>query len=116
MNRMKRSTRLALIAPLAIGGFALFILLVMLLWNNVLTVATGVRIITYWQAAGIFVLSKILFGFSGGWGGRRGWRGHAMREKFANMTPEEREQFKAEWKERCNRWRRKDDTQTFTAE
>jgi hypothetical protein len=117
MNRMKRINRMLLIAPLAIGGFALFIWLVMLLWNGVLATATGVKTITYWQAAGIFVLSKILFGFNGGWGGKRGsMRSNMMREKFSNMTPEEREQFKAEWKNRCNRWRGKSDAQTFQSE
>ena len=111
MNRRKRISRILLIAPLAIGGFALFIWLVMLLWNSVLTVATGVRTITYWQAAGILVLSKILFGFGGGHSGShspRRWP--AMRERFANMSPEEKEKFKAEWKNRCGSWRVKDDT------
>ncbi|HEV8080506.1 MAG TPA: hypothetical protein VGP43_07335 [Chitinophagaceae bacterium] len=112
MNRTKRFKRFFFIAPLAIAGFALFIWLVMLLWNNVLTIATGVRSITYWQAAGIFLLSKILFGFSGGWKGRHSWRDRGMREKLANMSPEEREKFKSEWRNRCSRWGRKEDIQT----
>lgn len=103
MNRVKRGSRFFLIAPLAIAGFAAFIWIVMLLWNGVLTQATGVKVITYWQAAGIFVLSKILFGFSGGFGGRRG-RGSQLREKLSRMTPEEKEKFKAEWKNRCRSW------------
>lgn len=105
---MTRTKRLLLIAPLAIAGFALFIWFVMLLWNGVLTEATGVRTITFWQAAGIFALSKILFGFNMGPGGRRG--------KFRNMTPEEREQFKAKWKEKCNPWGRKDEPPTSLSE
>lgn len=118
MNRIKnRKYRMFLIAPFAIVAFALFIWVVMLLWNGVLSPVTGVRIITYWQAAGIFLLSKILFGFSGGWGGRHGSRRmHFMQEKFANMTPEEKEQFKTEWREKCNRWRTKDEPPTSFAE
>ncbi len=112
MNRMKKFKRFFFIAPLAIAGFALFIWLVMLLWNNILTVATGVRSITYWQAAGIFLLSKILFGFSGGWKGRHSWRDRGMREKLENMSPEEREKFKSEWRNRCSRWGRKEDILT----
>ena len=108
MNRRKRISQMLLIAPLAIGGFALFIWIVMLLWNNILTAATGVKTLSYWQAAGILVLSKILFGFGGGRHSHRRWG--AMRERFANMTPEEKEKFKAEWKDRCSNWRRKDDT------
>lgn len=111
MDRRKRISRMFLFAPLAIAGFALFIWVVMLLWNGVLTQVTGVKTITYLQAAGIFVLSKILFGFSGGWGGKRGYRrSRMMQERCANMTPEEKEKFKAEWKDRCSRWGRKEDT------
>lgn len=111
MDRRKRINRMLLIAPLAIGGFALFIWLVMLLWNGVLTTATGVRTVTYWQAAGILLLSKILFGFGGGMGRKYGnRRSHMLQERFANMTPEEKEKFKAEWKDRCGSWRRKEDT------
>lgn len=124
MKRMERDfktmggriKRRLLFVPIAIGGFALFTWFVMLLWNNVLTAATGVRTISYFQALGIFVLSKILFGFNGGWGGRRRRRWAQMDAKFAAMTPEEKEHFRSEWKERCNRWRGKDDIQTFTAE
>ena len=110
MERRKRISRMFLFAPLAIAGFALFIWVVMLLWNGVLTQVTGVKTITYLQAAGIFVLSKILFGFSGGWGRHSGRRSRMMQERFANMTTEEKEKFKAEWKDRCSSWRRKDDT------
>jgi len=116
MERRKRFSRMILFAPLAIAGFALFIWIVMQLWNGVLTNATGVRTITYWQAAGILLLSKILFGFGGGMGGNYRRRSRMMHEKFTNMTPEEKEKFKAEWRDRCNRWRRKDEPPTSLAE
>jgi heme A synthase len=77
---------------------------VMGLWNAILPqVVSGVKPISFLQALGILLLSKILFGgFRGGWGGRhkRG-RWMEMKEKFANMTPEEKEKWKSEWKSRC---------------
>jgi hypothetical protein len=75
---------------------------VMLLWNNLLPEILNVKAITFWQAMGIFILSKILFGF-GGKGGRMGggWRPRKMAEKFKNMSPEEKELFK----QRMQQWK-----------
>lgn len=106
-HRIKRG---ALIIPIFIGGLFLFTWIIMLLWNGILPgVITGVKVITYWQAMGILVLSKILFsGFGrrhggGGWRNKEKWM--EMKEKFSAMTPEERERFKAEWKNKCgSRW------------
>ena len=91
---------------------------VMQLWNNVLAVVVHVGVVTFWQAAGILVLSKILFGGFKGGGFRGGMHGHSqwksemrnkwqnVREKWDNMSPEEREKFKQEWKNQCRgRWR-----------
>lgn len=93
-------------AILVFGG------IVMALWNAILPVVIGVKTITFVQALGILLLSKILFG---GFGRRGSWQkgrynqwGNNMREKFANMTPEEKEKFKAEWKNRCSRGRKMD--------
>lgn len=90
-------------------GFALLIgLVVMALWNAILPAVLGVKTITFLQALGILLLSKILFGgFKGGapfTRSRQAWK-MKMQEKFGNMTPEQKEKFKAEWKTRCgNRW------------
>jgi hypothetical protein len=87
--------------PLGIAAFLTAVsFIVMLLWNNLLPGILHVGVITFWQAMGIFVLCKILFGF--GKGGRRGgWamRGH-MEERFKNMTPEQRAKFKEKMSER----------------
>ena len=88
--------------PIAIAAFlALISYVVMLLWNNLLPDILHVGVITFWQAMGIFVLSKILFGFGKGkgFGGHRGGRGGpwmrgGMEEHFKNMTPEQRAKFK----------------------
>ena len=89
------------IGVLAIAAFFVFGWVVMLLWNAVLPAATGWHTITYWQAVGLLVLSKILFGgFRGGGGWRGHWR-HRMRERWEQMTPEEREKFREGMRERC---------------
>ena len=46
----------------------LFSFVVMWLWNMIIPSVTGWTVLTFWQAAGLIVLSKILFGFRGGWG------------------------------------------------
>jgi hypothetical protein len=97
-SRWARYTLLFLvIGPLAIlvfGG------VVMLLWNNVLAEVLKISTITFWQALGLLVLSKILFGSFGGGRSSHGessWK-RRMREKWARMTPEERERFKEKWR------------------
>ena len=113
-NRKNRVRRFVFFIPLFIAGMALFSFIVMLLWNAILPDVLNVKSITFLQAIGILILSKFLFGFGGG--GWRGRRRHYMQEKFTNLTPEEKEKFKEEWKDRCNRWRRRDEAPTSLAE
>ncbi|MFZ1369522.1 MAG: hypothetical protein WAR78_04025 [Ferruginibacter sp.] len=96
---------------LVFGSIAILVFgfVVMSLWNAILPAVLGVKAISFIQALGILLLSKILFGgFRGGCGGRqRSGRWMDMKQKFAGMTPEEREKFKAEWKNRCGgSWRK----------
>ena len=47
--------------------------IVMLLWNALLPPVLGLHTVTYWQAVGLLILSRILFGgFSKGGSRRRG--------------------------------------------
>jgi hypothetical protein len=57
-------------------------------------------VITFWQALGLLVLSRLLFGgFRGG--ARHGhWRGR-MAERWQQMTPEERDRFRTGLGGRC---------------
>ncbi len=97
-------------AVLAIAFAALLGYVVMRLWNGVLVDVTSVKIITYPQAIGILVLSKILFGgFKKGWGGRSHEWKQNLKEKWQNMDPEEREKFKKDWRNRCRTWGRDND-------
>ena len=91
---------------LVLGMLALISYVVMLLWNNLLPDIFHITTITYWQAAGLLILSKILFGF-GGPRGRGGapWMRHKM-ERFKNMSPEEQERFREEMRARCGKWGR----------
>ena len=60
---------------LIFGSIAVLVFgfIVMSLWNAILPAVIGVKTITFLQALGILLLSKILFGGFGG--GRSGWRG-----------------------------------------
>jgi hypothetical protein len=80
--------------------------LVMSLWNILMPGIFAVRAITFWQALGLLVLSKILFGgFRPYGGGGPRWR-RRMMERWEQMTPEEREKFKRGM--RCGCGRRQD--------
>ena len=91
------------IALMAAVGITVFGYVVMLLWNNLVPVLFHGPVLTWAQALGLLVLSKILFHSFGGW--RRGghWR-HRMQEKWANMTPEEKEKMREQWRHRCGSW------------
>ena len=97
---------LGIAACLTLAGFA-----VMLLWNALLPDILFVNTITFWQALGIFLLCKILFGFGRGGrcgGGGPGWMRHKMEEKFKHMTPEQKEAFKQKMRDRaCGPWGRR---------
>lgn len=60
-----------LLGIIAIVGFAiLFGFIIMWLWNALMPDLFGLVHISYWQAVGLFVLSKILFGGFGGGSGK----------------------------------------------
>lgn len=81
----------------ALGG------IVMILWNWLIPVIFGLKTITYFQALGLFLLSRILLGSFGFGNKRPPFANTKFREKMMNMTDEERQQFKEEWKNRCKR-------------
>jgi hypothetical protein len=95
--------------PIAVAAFlSLVSFAVMQLWNCLLPGIMHVTTITFWQAMGIFILCKILFGFGHkggrGWGGRGGapWMRAKMEERFKTMTPEQKEKFKQKMRDRAN--------------
>ncbi len=74
---------------------------VMSLWNVLMPGIFAVRAISFWQALGLLVLSKILFGgFRPYVRGGPHWR-RRMMERWEQMTPEEREKFKQGMRRGC---------------
>jgi len=60
-----------ILAVLGIGALAiLFGFVIMWLWNWLMPDLFGLTTITYWQAVGLFILSKILIGCGGGKGNK----------------------------------------------
>jgi hypothetical protein len=74
-----------IVAGIAIGG-----VVTMLLWNWLAPALFGWKTITFLQALGILLLTRLRFG---GLHGRRGCAGHWHRNP-ESMTPEEREQLR----------------------
>ena len=87
-----RRLRIAAMAVMGLVLLTAFGFVVMSLWNWVAPGVFGARTVTFWQAMGLLVLTRILFG---GWHGQPGYRMRGrMLEKWAEMTPEERERFR----------------------
>jgi hypothetical protein len=95
-----RALKFVLLGALAV---TLFSGAVMSLWNWLMPALFGSRVITFWQALGVLVLSRILFGRFGGPGRRMHWRNRMM-ERWNQMTPEERDKFMEGMKGRCGRF------------
>ena len=105
---MKRKNLIWMV-PLGILAMLLFAYvggqIVMRLWNWLLPPLFSFPPITFWQALGILVLARILFG---GFGGHRSYRSNMRRriadrmaDRWERMTPEERERFRQRIRERC---------------
>ena len=73
-----RALRVAGLVVMGVVGAALFALvfgwLVMILWNWLMPAIFNLGLITYWQAFGIVILGKLIFGAAGG--GRHGGPRH----------------------------------------
>ena len=121
MERRFKAKKLLMIIPMVIAAVLLFGFVVMSLWNAILPAVIGVKAISFMQALGILVLSKILFGGFGRGAGfghkQREWK-QQMKNKWEGMNPEEREKFKTEWRNRCGSmgWRRSSEKENPAAE
>lgn len=80
---------------------ALVTFVVMSLWNVLMPAIFGFKAISFWQALGLLLLSKLLFGgFRPGPGRSPRWR-RRMLERWEQMTPEERQKFKQGMRRGC---------------
>lgn len=94
---MNKGLKFILWGLLGLTVVALFTFVTQQLWNWLVPDLFGGPMITFWQSAGLLILSKILFtGF-----GKKSHCGHShgqwknrFAEKLSNMTPEQREAFK----------------------
>jgi len=90
-----------LIIPIMLVMIALFGAAIMLLWNVLMPEIFGLPALNYWQAAGLLLFARILLGGLGlGNGFTRHGPGipfsrHAnrLREKWMNMSEDERKEF-----------------------
>jgi hypothetical protein len=103
-SSFNRNKKKFLLMPFGIAALlALVSYIVMELWNNLLPGILHVNTITFWQAMGIFILCKILFGFGKGGGGGP-WARHKMADRFRGMSQEERQQFREDMKHKMCGW------------
>lgn len=86
-------------AAIFIAGFGQAVLQ---LWNHLVPGIFGLRPLSFWEAVGLLSLSWLLFGgFRGapflgaGWGGRR------RRDRWRNLSPEQRAQLRQNLEGRC---------------
>ena len=105
-GKMRRPWKFLLFPLLAAAVVFLAGSAVQYLWNAILPAVTGVRTLTFWQAVGLLVLCRLLFGGFGGrsggkWGGDHRRGGPRMRERWMQMSAEERLRFREAWRQRC---------------
>ena len=80
-----------------LGGFIVatagFSAVTMLLWNALLPDIFGIATINFWQALGLLVLGRLLFGGLGAMSHLHDHHHNSIREKWLKMKPEERKEF-----------------------
>jgi hypothetical protein len=86
MMSRRRGRKLLWLLPIGIVAISIFGFGVMSLWNWLVPELFGGKLITFWQALGMLVLSRILVG---------GFSRPRVVHKWEQLTPEEREKFRA---------------------
>ena len=92
-----KGVKILFFAIFMIGIFFLVGYVLMQLWNWLMPDLFGLSTITYWQAFGILVLAKIIFGFGGGNGPGKGHKKRRLRVKQGKSSASLRKDF-SEWK------------------
>jgi hypothetical protein len=104
LHNLPRPFKILNIALLVVLCVFVFGFVVEHVWNWLMPAVFGLRTITFLQAVALIFLGKVLFGgfhrHGGHCGGGRHWR-DKMEARFATMTPEERERFRAGMRGRC---------------
>src|SRR6059058_1448297 len=97
MMHRRGSRGFFLLIPVIVAGVAAVLAFAVYhLWNGVLTDVVGVKTISYGQALGLLVLTRILVGGFPRPGRHFGPRGrHMMMQHWESLTPEQREKLRA---------------------
>lgn len=102
MKNFRRKRFLGILIFLAV--FAGAVAIVMLLWNALVPSIIGWGVISYWQAAGLMILCRLLLGGFGRFGKFGRWHHHGhkkedfrhwhvLRDKMQGMTRDEKREF-----------------------
>lgn len=102
-NSVKKGVKIFFFVLLGIAIAFLFGYIVMHLWNWLMPYLFGLPKVNYWQAFGILLLSKIIFGFGGG-GGHDKKRKSKKKEFFRNRCGGMRRDF-SEWEHYDDFWK-----------
>ena len=103
-SKLNRVKRFFFFIPMMLIGISTIGFVVMQLWNWLMPVIFALPRITFLQALGLFVLSKLLFG-SFNINRKKNsmpFGNAAFKEKMLDMSDDEREAFKEQWKQRCS--------------
>ncbi|MBO0331095.1 hypothetical protein [[Muricauda] lutisoli] len=104
-NTVKKVVKVIAMVILGLLIFLLANYLLMRLWNWLMPDLFGVGTVTYWQALGILILAKLLFGFGGGGGGKsKGGPSHKKKTRSSNKCMPWRRDFD-EWKHYDQFWK-----------
>ena len=117
MNRRNWMAKIVWIVPLVLLAIAAFVYVTMSLWNWLVPDLFHGPELTFWQTFGLLVLSKIIFsGFGkrshGHYGGP--WKPY-WKQRWSNMSDEDRERFKQKMKEKWCGWGEKPSAQNSDA-
>ena len=105
MRTMDYRRRRFLFAPVILIALAVFTAVTMLLWNNLMTSLFSLPVISFWQAMGLLILARLLFG---GHRMHNRWHDNSWRRKWfkeiSKLSPEERKAYFKRWQSQRHAW------------
>jgi hypothetical protein len=99
-NKAGKIIAVVMLAPILLFGLVYG---TMLLWNWLMPYLFNLPVLSFWQTAGLLLLSKILLGGFGFRNKGKAWK-ERFQDKYECMSEDEREAFKQKMKEKCSKW------------